>query len=327
MPIARELAILVERRAIKMLSMIIGAAHGLLRENRTDASMENALLGFDLSAGCSLAGDGVVNEDFFGWTQKAAWVLDGATGVSDEKLPYPSDAYWFVRTFSRFLDFELLTTPEAPTLDIMNRAIASTRNKYLEGSANSDRSSTLAPSAAFVMVRMLGGAIEIASLGDCKALFTDETGDTRIFYDDSLEPFENRTQIALREIRKYNPDLSHAELVSKLTPFMKENRQKMNQPDGYRILSLTEINVDDLNIQRAPLNAGDSLALMSDGFLRYTETFELGNYTDLFERVQKNPLLYVADDVRGAENADPECRKYIRVKKSDDATCVVVKLK
>lgn|GEM_PF-762181 len=288
--------------------------------------MTKKVSSLDLSAACSAAGQGVVNEDFFGWTEKAVWVLDGATGVSDEKLPYPSDAYWFVRTFSRFLDLELLTTPEASTLDVLNRAVSSMRRKYLEGSISAEQGLTLAPSAAFVMVRIFENSLEISSLGDCKALFSDDAGNTRVFYDDSLEPFENRTLIALREIRKYNPNLSHAEIIPKLRPFMKENRLKMNQPDGYRILSLNDISAEDLNTQHICLSSGEYISLMSDGFLRYTELFQIGDYNNLFDRVRKESPSGIIDDIRAAEDADPECRKRLRVKKSDDATCVVIRL-
>ena len=45
------------------------------------------------------------NEDALGHSRSAAWVLDGATGLSDERLlPGPSDAAWLAGVYSRLLD-------------------------------------------------------------------------------------------------------------------------------------------------------------------------------------------------------------------------------
>jgi hypothetical protein len=47
---------------------------------------------------------GKVNEDIAGSTKTAAWVMDGATGLGDEKLlPGESDAAWLVQRVDAFL--------------------------------------------------------------------------------------------------------------------------------------------------------------------------------------------------------------------------------
>ena len=40
-------------------------------------------------------GDGPCNEDRAGATARAAWVIDGATGLGESLLPHASDAGWF----------------------------------------------------------------------------------------------------------------------------------------------------------------------------------------------------------------------------------------
>jgi len=274
-----------------------------------------------LKAACSSRGDGAVNEDFFGWTNSAAWVLDGATGVSDNKLPYPSDAYWFVRTFSRFLDQELLMTPQASTIDALSTAISKTRSQYGE-----HKEIETAPSAAFIMVRLLEDCIEVCSLGDCKALFLNDAGKLEYFYDASLEPFENKTLSALKEFRSQQPEAPQQDIIQQLKPVIRENRRFMNQPDGYSILSLHEIDANAFKIRHIPYRQNLKIAMMSDGFLRYAETLGQGSYLDLYNRAMNRPLDRILQKIRQLEHDDPECKKFVRVKRSDDATAIVVEV-
>jgi hypothetical protein len=46
-----------------------------------------------------------INEDGFELSGHCAWVIDGATGVLDERLtPGPTDAAWLVQAMSRRLE-------------------------------------------------------------------------------------------------------------------------------------------------------------------------------------------------------------------------------
>lgn len=280
----------------------------------------------DVHGACSIEGDGCVNEDFFGWTDRAAWVLDGATGVSAETLPYPSDAYWLVRTFSENLHRNLVVYPNSSTLDLINRAIGVTRDTFNEIARQKDSIQERLPSAAFVMVRILGDVLEITSVGDCKAIFRGVDGVVRTFYDPSLEPFEDRTLSALRSLRARNPESEQGDLVKELKLTIQENRKSMNQPGGYRVLSLNDVDKDSLEATVLPCEEDLIIALASDGFLRYTEVFGQSNVEEMYELVCGGQVAMVAAKVRDLESCDANCQQYIRVKKSDDATCVTVKL-
>ena len=282
---------------------------------------------FDVHGACSFEGDGRVNEDFFGWTETAAWVLDGATGVARETLPYPSDAYWFVRTFSEHLHRNLVETPSASTLQLLNSVVDTTRDKFERLTGLDTTRSDRLPSAAFVLIRVLNETLEITSLGDCKALFRDRLGAVRVFYDPSLEPFENRTLQALESLRQRSPDSEQHDLIRELKPTIRENRKSMNQPGGYRVLSLNR--VDESSIETASVDIGDGeiVALASDGFLRYTEVFGQDSNESLYRQLSNDQPAAIVDSIRQLENGDADCRQYIRVKKSDDATCLVVRVR
>ncbi len=280
---------------------------------------------FDIHSASSYEGDGRTNEDFLGWTETAAWVLDGATGVSRETLPYSSDAHWFVRTFSESLHRNLIMNPSAAAVDVLNQSIATTRERYEEITGSDTSTAQGLPSAAFVMIRILDKGLEITSLGDCKALFQDDEGVVQTFYDPSLEPFENRTLSALQSLRRQCPDSMQHELIDKLKPTIRENRKLMNKPGGYRVLSLANIDEESFETKTISLQADSLIVLASDGFLRYVEVFEQCDYEVLYRKLWDDHPGSIVKSIRELESEDPDCSTYLRVKKSDDATCLVVK--
>lgn len=273
---------------------------------------------------CSSPGDGTLNEDLFGWSSSAAWLLDGATGIAQNNVFGASDAYWFVRTFNGHLERELLNNFSLPTIDILNRAILVTKDEYLKGCGKDLFCSEDAPSAAFVMVRRFENELEVSSLGDCLALYGNSHGYEGHFYDQSVELFEKRILNAIKARRAEKPNENLQDIISAVKPIIRENRSFMNKPDGYSILSLSEIGEQDLKIRHVPLDQGNLIALMSDGFSRYSDVFNVGSYEHLYKRIINEPLAELMDEIRSIEHDDPGCQKHIRVKKSDDATCLLV---
>lgn len=284
-------------------------------------------IGLDILGACSCAGDGIANEDFFGWTETAAWILDGATGIFHETLPYPSDAYWFTRAFDNYLHQFLLSQPELDTTTLISRALESTKRDFEHFTGDKSIPDHKQPSAAFAMLRIIGCEVELTSVGDCKAVFLDNEGVVSTFFDPSLTPFENRTLSALRKLRANFPTLPQSQLISKLKSVIGENRKSMNKPGGYRVLSTARMDKKLIRAHRMRVtDINPIVALTTDGFLRHVEVFGLSDVASLLTRLSQGKINSIVDEVRAEEHADPECIKFIRVKKSDDATCLVVKL-
>src|SRR4029453_723857 len=69
-----------------------------------------------------------VNEDGYGsWPAKApraAWVLDGVTGINDRALlPGPTDAAWFVAQVQEALPALLSAAPDMPAVDLVGALV------------------------------------------------------------------------------------------------------------------------------------------------------------------------------------------------------------
>src|SRR5687767_16011244 len=114
-----------------------------------------------------------VNEDGYGsWpaeAPRAAWVLDGVTGINDRALlPGPSDAAWFVAQVQEALPSLLSEAPDMPAADLIGALADELERRqsaaWLDARGADGRET---PAASFALVRLIGADIEILRLGDC----------------------------------------------------------------------------------------------------------------------------------------------------------------
>src|SRR5262245_47143049 len=112
------------------------------------------------------------NEDACDWwlasAPRAAWVLDGVTGINDRALlPGPSDAAWFVAQVQEALPALLSATPDAPIRDLVGALVHELQRRqsasWLDRRGADGRET---PAASFALARVIGDEVEVARLGD-----------------------------------------------------------------------------------------------------------------------------------------------------------------
>ena len=130
---------------------------------------------------CAVSAPGAKNnEDAYGlWptaqAPRAAWVLDGVTGINDRALlPGPSDAAWFVAQVQEILPTLLADQPIHNLLTELIAALAARHEKSWLNGTGPDGHET--PAASFALLRQLGDRVEIARLGDCLVLLEHDDG-------------------------------------------------------------------------------------------------------------------------------------------------------
>ncbi len=272
----------------------------------------------------SVKGDGAQNEDHLGSEGDCVWILDGATGVSDSVLGHESDARWYVERFNCDLADTIRANPAAPTQQLISDAIRAVRHTYLtafKGLATPEH----APSAAFMLLRGLNGAIELSALGDCAALYRKPNGSIGFFEGTSIARFETAALQRLRDEQACSPDADHAAVISRVSPVLRANRSRMNQPDGYWILSMEEEAAHHIETVIVETARDSPILLMTDGFTRAFQSLELMSLQEAYEAIERHGLDDLAAQIRQRETSDANCRLYPRFKKSDDATCIEVR--
>jgi hypothetical protein len=253
---------------------------------------------------------GACSEDRAGVSGDVAWILDGASAVSQEQLSrQPSDAHRLVGQ----LDDELkrLAPESLPLEKLVTQAIQRTAARVAEhwpGPAPE-----IPASAALGIVRRTGLRTEFLLLADVSVIMATDAGVFE-FSDQRVEWGNEQAQVVMTSLVRGGA--SWAAARQQANPLLADRRRSaMNRPGGYWVAS-----IDENAVQQALTGALDGVrevVLATDGFMRALRPFKLiadlpalfppePNFDDLVARI------------RAAERHDPETRNYPRWTVRDD---------
>ena len=272
----------------------------------------------------SLPGDPAkANDDAFGYREGAAVVLDGATGLGEKLLPGPSDASWLARFGANRL-MSYLADGASPG-DAMTATFfdAHTSFEQLRRRAPVERYET--PFASLMLAVVSGTALDFLWYGDCAAILRLPDGVAEIVG----EAMEKRAKESSRVQKLAESRGEPAAAVSvreEYLPALRSARNRVNTGNGRYLFGPEVIAADHAQTKRMAVVAGSHLLLASDGFLAAASDYGLYDIAGLLDAAIRKGLPELARELRAAEDADPEGRKFPRFKKSDDATAVLLKL-
>jgi hypothetical protein len=283
---------------------------------------------FTLLSAATQAGSRI-NEDGYGlWPSdapRAAWVLDGVTGINDRALlPGPSDAAWFVAQVQDVLRALLARSPDMPIAELI-AALAGALDRRQAASWLDTRGADgrETPAASFALVRLIGEEIEIARLGDCLVLLEARDGAVTVMDHPVLMEIEAETRQALLELRAAGMrDPRH--LFEQMIPMLQAQRRRRNCADGYGVLAAEQGCTAMLHVDRMPARALRSVLLASDGYYRLVDHYGAMNDTELVRQTRIQGTDALLDRLRAIEAADPLAATYPRLKIRDDATAVLI---
>ncbi|MGR7024453.1 protein phosphatase 2C domain-containing protein [Geodermatophilus sp. URMC 62] len=262
--------------------------------------------------------DSNVNEDAWGATDNAAWVIDGATSLSTARSDLESDARWHAQTLSRELKHQFASGGTDP-VEALRAAIES-----LAQQAGNRYEGQIPPSSSVAVVTLDDRRHKVyryAVLGDVTILYLNSPSSEAL----TVRPIrQSVTENAL--IQEYvtlrGTGMAMQEAHEKILRKIEERRAwAMNTANGYWIASLDPAAADHAICGSIPRTTSTRILLMTDGFAaaqRYgcLESWEPVASAGL-------PLELVLRCVRSAEKADADCTLHPRLKRSDDATAVL----
>lgn len=271
--------------------------------------------------GCTSAST-YCNEDIFGFTDHAAWILDGATSLSRRTLVNAagqtiSDAAHFVSAFSSRFE-EVVEQKEAirlaleDSLDTVRRDGAIQR--YLKEGVD-------VPSASFSAVTLRPRRIQVANLGDCTILLQIDGGAIVQIGSSAVRQLDAQLLSRYLELKA---ELGDREVVwSHLVPIIRQNRGKMNEPNGYWILEPQGLGLRGLEEIDIEFNKSVRGLLVTDGLYRIVDTYGLTSIEMFFEEAfGASGLENLIAKTREAETLDSNASRWPRVKLADDATII-----
>jgi len=248
------------------------------------------------------------NEDLFGEEGNLAWILDGASAVSSERVTteQPTDAHWLVHRLNK--NFTRLADSRSSLQDLVAEAIAMTA-----GHAAHEWSGTaeVAPSAALGVVRHAGDHVEFLVLADVSVILLTPVG--------SLELSDLRVERCNEPAKRVMTGLLDAGAsfdgaYEGTRPHLAAvRRAAMNRVDGYWVASTDETAAAHALV--GTMANVNEVILATDGFMRGLHLFRLVPDADALFDTNFGRLV---EQIREAERADPETRKFPRWNVHDD---------
>lgn len=271
-----------------------------------------------------------INEDAYGlWpardAARAAWVLDGVTGINDRPLlPGPSDAAWFVAQVQEALPALLTQAAGVPVTDLVAALAAELERRQSTSWVDARRADGReTPAASFALIRWLGDEIEIARLGDCLVLLEFEDGVVKALEHPVLEQIEAGTRRAILELRAAGVT-DPRQILSTMTPQLRTQRSRRNIADGYGVLAGEQSCVSMIHLDRWPAQSLRRVLLASDGYYRLVDHYRARNDAELVRDTERDGADTLLKQLRAIEADDPLGAAYPRLKIRDDATALLL---
>lgn len=268
------------------------------------------------------------NDDRFGHGRHLAWVLDGATDLIESPLAgRDSDAEWladFAQTW--LLGFAHAADPEPDLEALLSGLVSDASHAFarVQTRAPADRSEY--PSAALLLAGRTPNGFRWLGLGDSTALLKTADG---LVSRHNTEP-DDAGDTWLRDLiitRRAAGEITEA---APLRTFVIEDlraaRRRLNMPNGYAVLSI--VDPPDALINRGAVTApvGSTVLLATDGLMRLVDVYGQMDDAELFGAVERDGIAAVFETLRRVEDEDATCTTYPRVKQSDDATGLLLRL-
>ncbi len=277
---------------------------------------------FDFISGKSP--DSSYNEDLAYVGKNMAWILDGATPLTNTNYTKnSSDAVWLVKNLHEILlKFDGSSNPDL--LTITKHAIITLRSQFDEFREEKILSSFEVPSCSLCIARWNRDEtrLEYLILGDCEiAVFHDSN--FKLYSDNALKDLDRKVIERMKTIQKKG--YTHYEAFKMVQQDLMRNRSTMNKKEGYWTLSFDESAVDHSLNGDFSLKRKTAVLLSSDGINDLVGTSKIyNNWNMILDDIRSNGIKSILERIRNFELDDPECLKLPRIKKHDDASIVLL---
>lgn len=270
---------------------------------------------------------GKPNEDALGNAGNTAWVLDGASGAPGASPLIAAEGGTDAAWLSHFLSGRFHEHAEnfgADLAAMLEHALDETIASFEKNARRKPSSVAEEPLTTVVLLRREADRVCALALSDSVLLIETPDGIKGLYGDEShrlIDEAETAKTIAYK--KKHGVTLAEARVAMwKDSP---GSRTIVNKENGFWVLGLSKEPLARTKKIETPLIPGTHALLLSDGLYRLVDVFEKYDDTSLLNAAKENGLQALYDELREIENNDPEADIYPRMKKSDDATGMLLR--
>lgn len=258
-----------------------------------------------------------VNEDRVGVEGRLAWVIDGATGLSDYPVtPEESDANWLVEIVVEVI------RESAADLDLGPKAIIEMAIERAVERAATEWNAVpeFPPSAAICLLAADSEGVEYAILADVTLVLSDGRSISDHRVDESNAPAMAKL-VELLEV-----GATFADARAQINDLLIAARVTgMNRENGYWVLADEVAAAGHSVVGRLSTEECEHVVLASDGFSRAVDLFPVEPDWSLLLSGERS-LASVLTEVRELEAVEDSLTKFPRWSRSDDATAARISL-
>jgi len=263
-----------------------------------------------------------VNEDALGATHGIAFVLDGVTSLAQTPLmPGKSDAAWASQAArDLFLAHEAAGGGDLRTLVTMVAEGITSKFECERLRAPLERYEL--PWTTMSLIGVEAGRLNIAYVGDSRVLIETDDDEVHNFgTNPSRTAFETRLAEKMIAARK-GQGLS----LQAVLPELRAARNTVNTNTGFWLLGADPAVGANATVTSLTLSGPATVLLATDGFYALVEDYKRYGDRELIATAQTIGLQALARELRHIEDGDPNGERFPRMKKSDDATALLVRV-
>jgi serine/threonine protein phosphatase PrpC len=265
-----------------------------------------------------------VNEDALGATGTIAFVLDGVTGLADTPLlAGKSDAAW-VSELARDLLLEHGPGRGGDLRGLIKIVAEGITEHFLRDRLRVPAEPYEMPWTTLSLIGIESDTLHIAYLGDSRIVA--ET------VDDEIHNFgTNPTRSAFEQklsakVVAGGKGLGVDVIRATVLPELRRARNMVNTQSGFWLLGADPAAAAHAGVTSLKLSGPATVLLATDGFYALKEDYAVFDDRDLVATGQTLGLGAMAAQLRRIEDRDPLGESYPRMKKSDDATALLVRV-
>jgi hypothetical protein len=268
----------------------------------------------------SLAGDRKKqNDDACGWSNRRAWVIDGATDLHDAPLTKgASDASWIAQYGNGRL---YAADPLHDMRESVRIASVWAAQAFAAASRNARFERWQSPIASLLMVEWTQTGVSGLDLGDCRAFALDADGVTHVIGG----PDGGRDAEASAAAKQTDADKPLLQRSATID-LLRRGRSALNQSGAHWTFGIDPRCADHAREWSLALAKPAHLLLMTDGFAVLADQYGAYDPAGLVRAALDKGLQELGREVRAIEAADVGGVKHPRFKSSDDATAVLLRL-
>lgn len=266
-------------------------------------------------------------EDGLIFNNNYAVVMDGATGMNKYNVTgYGTDAQWLTLRTLEILSTKLKESSTS-IVDILKITAETLRYeyRYLWSLSGLNIQDIEYPSAGIIIVREVGDKIQLYRLGDCLGVVRTTEG-IEVLKDTELLKLDRQVHNTLVKVSKEKGiTISESRYTEEVIEVLKFNRSLKNTDNGYWIYDPEAEGINNGEYLELDRESIKSIYIMTDGLSNAIDVYKMyETEVELVNDIDNIRLHRVVNKLTDVQDSDANCSQFIRTKKMDDTTAIVI---